>query len=273
MGSNNISNNLYQGWNCLIVIFPIVAALLTGIWFLIKRGHEKTNEFIIGIKEEVHTVFMNTIINEARRLIQIVDEHLPHALSQDRSEEPFPSRFDYFCTSLRQIPEAQLDRSGAYSSIIRVAFAGILKDQMDKLIGTIEPGPYEEGSELLNPTKLQFKLDGNTALMFSFLSHEHANIKWHERLYFFGRNVAIIMFIVAAISGLLCFIPIVWIQGIWGHIALRILFSVQCLCVIIGLLCFLIFAIIETKVKKILLRYNNDPGLKAAFDLWKSRKR
>ncbi len=110
MGSNNISNNLYQGWNCLIVIFPIVAALLTGIWFLIKRGHEKTNEFIIGIKEEVHTVFMNTIINEARRLIQIVDEHLPHALSQDRSEEPFPSRFDYFCTSLRQIPEAQLDR-------------------------------------------------------------------------------------------------------------------------------------------------------------------
>jgi hypothetical protein len=195
-------------------------------------------------------MFLDTVVHESRRLIESLDRHLPHALSQARSEHPRPSRFDYFCASLRQIEEDELENNREkYGAVIRESFSGILISEVKRLIEVVDPGPNTIATSSENPTGLRFGLEAETDLKLAFLANKTV---WAERLemrYRRSLGGAKLLLTVAAAASVIFLVLSLVFRAPWSKTAATVaMISTACFG-ILGLLAVLLSLCCESKLK------------------------
>ncbi|MGA2583552.1 MAG: hypothetical protein ABSG31_09775 [Tepidisphaeraceae bacterium] len=208
-------NLLYHQWDLGKALSAIAITLIGGIWWLIKRDDSDVRTAVLEIKQAITTMFMQTVIDEARRLLALLDEHLPVALSQETVVQPQRSRFDRFCQSLRAINPEELEDRGKYSNIIRDAFSGVIMQTIDRLMEAAASKSRGVAGDLFNPTAIRFEMEGLLHLKFAFVSNTSAQAFARQRRYFRSHNAAVVSFLVASVCIFLLWFPL-FVDARWA---------------------------------------------------------
>jgi len=199
LGASTVENALFHDWGCGRVVVPIVLALLTVIWFVLKRDDFEAKKAVYKIKEQVANMFTNTVVSELRRLVRIVEKHLPEALGQLEVQNARPSRFDHFCAAVRNMTAEEFEQRGdILRAIIKHEFSGILEKEIEELIEVAERGGGSGVSKSGNPSGMQYALEWETVLKLVFLARKTV---WAERVYrryYAARKAALFSFIISA---------------------------------------------------------------------------
>lgn len=69
-------------WGLLGAVLPIAAAICGVIWWLLSKDGHDVSASALSTKQAVTSMLMQTIIDEARQLMLLVEDHLPMALAQ-----------------------------------------------------------------------------------------------------------------------------------------------------------------------------------------------
>lgn len=272
LGDAVIENVFYKDWGCAGIVVIIAIPALSAVLFVLRRDDSEARQSLYKIKEQIATMFMHTILREARGLISLVEEHLPEALTRVRSKEPLPNRFDKFCAHLRELSDDELSsRSKKYGDIVEQTLADILSDEISRLVDAADPRKQSISSKIHNPTGLRFSLGGETILRLDFLARKTVGVERRSRRYRALRKIATVAFCSAALGGFLFLVPVFWVQGRWGYVWANIALAILIVFGSLGLLSLLIFGLCESRLKTDGRACEDDPGFEKAFELWKGR--
>lgn len=157
----------YGQWALLGVAVAAIAGFCKILHHVWSTEHRDVERARLSLEQVSSSFFVSLVLQEARRVFAIVDDHLPQALSQSGSPDIETSRFDNFCMSLRAIPQAELSDRGRYASIIKESFGQIISDRAGRLIEAMSSvGPVGSAGRTLNPTGARFSLEGDGFLKF-----------------------------------------------------------------------------------------------------------
>lgn len=264
-------NPYYQDWTCAGFILAIFIAIAGAMIKIHTKDNTDLRKLILTLKSQISVLFMKTIIDEAKLLINIIDDHLPYSLSQCGSKNPTTSRFDYFCGAIKSVSleDLQEDRN-KYATIIKDAFSGLLKDEVDKLIRIVSLGPNLNDASF-NFTGIRYGLEGETALKFDFIARKMANIeKWH-RNYNISGVASKIFFALAEIAALIFMASVVYLNSEAGKAISMLSMGIVFASGIIAFIMICFFFRFEGKLKNEHQKCEDDPGFEKAFAKWKGR--
>ena len=260
-------NALYHQWDLGQKLSAVAVPIMGAIWWLIRKDNSVVKAAGLEIKQAVTTMFMQTVIDEARRLIKLLDEHLPIALSQESVVHPARSRFDQFCQSLRAINPDELEDRGKYSAIIRDAFSGVIVQTIARLMEAAAASPRTVGVELLNPTGICFEMEGALHLKFAFVSHTSATALTRQRRYYRLHNIAVISFLVASVSIFLLWFPL-FVDAKWAWNICVTFLLVTALCIPIGLISVVMSHFCQLWLERKAQSYRDKTGLVSEYFIW-----
>jgi len=272
LGNSAIGNTFYQEWECAAIIVPIAIALLGCFWFVFKRDDSETKQALYKIKDQIATMFMRTVVSEARCLIKIIENHLPEALTRVGRGAQGVTRFDKFCAAIREMSAEEFKEAGEkYGFIVRDTFSQILEQEVERLLEAAGVNPQSVNARLKNPSGLRFNLEGETVLKLHFLAQRTVRAESRVRRYKFSRKLAFVGFIIGGVGGLSFLVPVFWIKGEWGYIWGQVAFWLLVCSGIVGLLSALALGLCECQLKTESQECEDDPGFQKAFELWKGR--
>src|SRR4051794_4476472 len=76
------ANGLYFQWGLLAAVIGICAAITAKLSSVMARKSNETTAAGLKIRSSLVSLFQSTVVYEAKRLFDLVDNHLPYALSQ-----------------------------------------------------------------------------------------------------------------------------------------------------------------------------------------------
>lgn len=272
MDNSTIGNTFYQEWECAAIIVPIAIALLGCFWFVFKRDDSETKQALYKIKDQIATMFMRTVVSEARCLIKIIENHLPEALTRASRGAQGATRFDKFCAAIREMSAEEFEEAGGkYGFIVRDTFSQILEQEVERLLDAADVNPQSVNARLKNPSGLRFSLEGETVLKLHFLAHRTVRAERRDRQYKVSHKLAFIGFIIGGVGGLSFLVPVFWIEEKWGYIWGQVAFGILACAGIVGLLSTLALGLCERQLKTESQECEDDPGFQKAFEVWKGR--
>lgn len=185
-GNNQAQLNcFYQNWNCLAALTTFLA-IVAGFFVYLKKSHKSGTENIekarLAIRENIASMFLETVATEVYLLLDIIAEHLPESISQKSKENPRLSKFDFFCSSLARLSG---DSSGGVRKKVAGLVKGLLSDRIledaKKLLKIVQLAPRLESTEY-NSTGISYALQGDTSLKFGFIAKKlFVTEKWIYR--------------------------------------------------------------------------------------------
>jgi hypothetical protein len=157
----------FQQW----ALFAVTVAALVGLckltYVVFTGEHRDVVAARLSLEQVASAFFVRLVLQEARRLFSVIDDHLPLALSQSQAAKPELSRFDHFCKSLKDIPAEELDDRGKYANVIKECFGRIISDSAGCLFDAMASAGTSSSSSPLNPTSARFSLEGDGFLNFA----------------------------------------------------------------------------------------------------------
>ncbi|MDD5327167.1 MAG: hypothetical protein PHY02_05050 [Phycisphaerae bacterium] len=265
-----LQNSYFQNWPCIQIIGTVTIAIFGGIWFVWKRSDEETRKAVLSVKEQVSIFFEKLVFKEVRVLINIIDNYLPDALSQVKSEQSRLSRFDHFCAFLKKIPDEELSRErGKYAEVIRESFSSLLIDEVEKLISSLS---YKISHDIYNPCHIRYGLEGDTVLRLDFIARQNIQVQKLEIYYNIWKIIALVLLVLSAMAGVcFCFLSFLFTAEIAFKCSTVSLWTFF-ISLIGGLISTAFFALKEYKLKNMYRACQNDPGFEKAFAKWKGRQ-
>ena len=97
------ANSLYHDWVVVAASWGLCVPLLAGVWWLLKLKSAETSESALSIRSALAGLMESTFHIEALKVFELIDEHLPIALSQEDAKNARVSAFDRLC--LAQVPQ------------------------------------------------------------------------------------------------------------------------------------------------------------------------
>lgn len=260
-------NPLFHQWDLGQKLSAVAVVTITLLWWLIRRDDSIVKTASAEIKQAVSTMFMQTVIGEARRLVALLDEHLPIALSQETIAQPQRSRFDHFCNSLRAINPEELENRGKYSAIIRDAFSGVIVETIKRLMEAAASSSRTIAGDLLNPTALRFEMEGVLYLQFAFVSDKGAEALARQRRYYRFHNIAVISFLIAIAGPFLLWFPL-FSDTLWAYDMCIITLLATAAAVPIGLIAVVMSYFCQQWLQRKAQAYRGDSGLLREYSAW-----
>lgn len=241
------------------------------VLFHLRSSTEKVDHTYLQAKEALSTLFIHTVFDEARRLLRLVDDHLPAALAQASTKNPQISRFDYFCGALRKIGEEELDeRGGKYFEIIRDSFSRIVSNQIDRLLQAAQEPDSPLPEDLINPSGIHYQLEGATDLTFQFISVFSARCHRRKRRTRIARIVGLIAFIVVfiCVAASLFFL---FFDAAWAETSMSYCLFAGTVAFVIGIISTLTLEVNQHLLSELATAFQSKKGIDAKLDAWKNR--
>lgn len=164
------ANSLYHEWGLIAAAGGLCVPLLGGVAWLLKQKSEEITECSLRIRTGLAGLLERTFHTEALRVFELIDDHLPFALSQVDAKNPRPSAFDMLCLGLREINPDEPDRD-RYRSLLKLALSGIISTEARKLLGGA------------TPTGLRFSFRHETERILAYIAEQTTRSRKKERAY------------------------------------------------------------------------------------------
>ena len=194
-------NILYLQWGVWSYVGPVCVALLGGVWWLIRESGTEIEKASLSLRSKLASVFQTVVIEEAERLLALVESRLPSSLSQYGETEPAPSAFDRLCQGLQRVDPDDLDRE-VYTEVLHQALAGEITREARRLIEGVIP-PMDETSPQDSATRIRFGFEARTEQILSGIARETARCMRRERICCYGKRCALALFGTAFAGGAL----------------------------------------------------------------------
>ena len=230
------TNSLYHEWGLISAALGFCIPLLGGVWWLLKIKSEETSDSALKIQSGLAGLMERTFHIEALRVLGLIDDHLPDALSQVDVKDARPSAFDRLCLGLRVLDLDEPDRN-KFRALLERALSGIISAEAKKLL---------TGA---SPTGLQFSFRHETERLLVYIAEQTARSKQNLRTYDRATSWATRLFIVGPIATLLA-TPWVMIDALWAYYLNVICLSVFGLASGLGLFSLLRLAVCQNWLKK-----------------------
>lgn len=227
------ANALYHEWGLMAAILAACVPLLGCVLWLVKTKRDPIRVAILEIRSALSRVFQDTVLDEALRVFQLVDDHLPYALGEPRSGSTRPSAFDQLCGALRGRDEDSDDRVG-HTLLLKNALSGIIVDEVKRLFMLSKADTKRSPDSASHLRGLQVSFEGSTEISLEFIAKRIALASGREAAFYRSRSWAPILLVSAAICGLL-FCPTVFVNhqaSFWTGVGLL---AASGICVIAGL--------------------------------------
>ena len=206
-----LTNTFYQQWGLVGVVIGTLAIFISFLRWLWNLDVSSTWAARLKIVNGLAGMFQNTVLEEAEKVIELIDDYLPTALSQADDSLAQPSAFDDFCRRIRELEDDEFNREVVRFSLTE-SLAGILSTEVRRLIhsertsdATGHGGSYNlySGFEFETQQKLRF------------LAKKSVQAKKKENRFDLGRRW-IPRFWVSAMVFLLLFIPSAFFNREWA---------------------------------------------------------
>jgi len=260
-------NGLYHQWDLPGKLTAVVVPLIGLIWWLIRKDDDAIEAACLQIKQAMSTMFMQTVMDEAWRLLALLDEHLPIALSQESAIQPQRSRFDHFCQALRTINLEELEKRVEYTNIIRDAFGGVIVQTIKRLMEAATSSSRTAGGELLNPTGIQFDMEGPIHLKFAFISETSVKMFARQRRYYRLHATALFSFLMAVLCLFLLWFPLFFDQK-WAWYGASTMLLLAAIFVPVGLITVVLGYRCQRWLQYKARTYQQKTGLLDEFSKW-----
>lgn len=225
----------YSQWPLLTAAIAGTGALCKLLHTVWKNEHRDVDSARLSLEQVASAYFVAIVLEEARRVFRIVDDHIPLALSQKDVANASLSRFDTFCQALRTIPPEELNDRGRYSKIILESFGRIISGSADQLIDAMSASGGNASNKILNPTLARFSLEGDGFLNFAGVAefdYQNRRIEGQFRFIWTATGIFAFFGIIACLGvlpGVVLNVAITQSIAQWSLI-LGLLFGVLALC-------------------------------------------
>lgn len=230
------ANSLYHEWGLISAAWGMCLPLLGGVWWLLKMKSEETSDSALKIRSGLAGLMERTFHIEALKVLELIDDHLPYALSQVDVKNARASAFDRLCLGLRDLDLDEPDRT-KFRVLLEHALSGIISTEAKKLL---------TGA---SPTGLQFSFRHETERLLAYIAVQTARSKRNLRTYERATSLATRLFIVGPIAVLLA-TPWVMIDALWAFNLSLICLSIFCLVGGVGLFSLLRLAVCQNWLTK-----------------------
>lgn len=230
------ANSLYHEWGLIAAAWGMCVPLLGGVWWLLKLKSEETSVSALEIRSRLAGLLERTFHIEALKVFELIDDHLPYALSQVDAENARASAFDRLCLGLRELDPDESDR-GKYRSLLEHALSRIISTEAKKLLGGA------------TPTGLRFRFSIETERLLAYIAEQTTRSRKKERAYERATSRTTALFITAPIAVFLG-TPCVMADALWAFYINAICLSVFVVAVVVGLLSLLRLAVCQNWITK-----------------------
>lgn len=208
-------NSLYEAWGLLAMPIPVVVALLALLWRLYCMKTDRTTENALRVRSVLAGMFQRTVLQESRKILRLVQTHLPYSLSQVDSPDPQPSAFDKFCRELRDLDKDELNRDHCRKMLERT-LSQVIIDEVEKLLQIAESHSAGIVEGRGNPTGLRASFEGETERTLTFIAQKTVQANNTERMFYRTKTLTFRAFAFSAIAGVLA-IPGLFLVEKWAY--------------------------------------------------------
>ena len=209
------ANCLYHEWGLVGAVLGACVVLLPALWWLGSMKSHVATAAVLEIRSGLSSLFRETVVGEALRICQLVDDHLPSALSQVDDLNPKPSAFDELCRGLRELDDEQPDRQ-LYAALLKNALGGVMIGEVRRhlMMAGAESGGAAGGQG--SRTGLRVAFEGDTELKLTFIAKKIALASRKERLFYCSKRWALRLFGISGVTGfLVC--AVVLVDHLWAY--------------------------------------------------------
>ncbi|MCH8047191.1 MAG: hypothetical protein IID44_26105 [Planctomycetes bacterium] len=220
------ANSLYHEWGLLSSILGLCALIFGGLWWLLCLDSRGTTADALKVRSVLAGMFQQTIVEGAVAIFDLIDNHLPYALSQVDNPNARPSVFDRLCERLKEFGAVEKNRDGL-REVLEDNLSGVVINEVRKLLRLAEEIAPGEPSTHPNPTGLRISLEGDTERRLGFIAQKTVTSNKMERDVRRSRWCAFASFACAIASGLFVS-PWTFIDAEWAFsvtVAFLALFS------------------------------------------------
>ncbi len=230
------ANSLYHEWGLIAAAWGVCVPLLGGVWWLLKLKSEETSASALKIRSKLAGLMERTFHIEALKVFELIDDHLPDALSQVDAENARVSAFDRLCLGLRELDPDEPDR-GKYRSVLEHALSGIISTEAKKLLAGA------------TPTGLRFSFRHETERLLAYIAEQTTRSRKKERAYTRATSWTTALFISAVIAVFLG-TPCMMFDTTWALYLGAIFLSAFLAGVVAGCVSLLVVAVCQTWITR-----------------------
>lgn len=225
-------NSLYHEWGLIGAAWGLCVPLLGGVWWLLKLKSKETTESALSIRSGLAGLLERTFHAEALRVFELIDDHLPFALSQVDAKNPRASAFDMLCLGLREINPDEPDRD-RYRTLLKLALSKLISNEAKKLLAGA------------TPTGLRFSFRHETERILAYIAKQTTRSRKKERAYERATSWTRTLFIIAPIT---VFLGTPWVMSdtSWAFYLSAICLSAFLAAFVAGLVSLLVVAECQT---------------------------
>lgn len=147
--------SFYQQWGMMALPIAVVVAVLQLLWRLHSMKTHRMVQAARRVRSVLAGMFQQTVVQESRKILLLVQTHLPYSLSQVDSIDPRPSAFDKLLRELRDLDEHEPNRDHYRKVLEDAAFSKIIFDEVEKLLQIAESHSAGTVGGCDNPTGLR----------------------------------------------------------------------------------------------------------------------
>jgi len=211
-----LNNSFYQQWGLLGVVLIALGVLISFIRWFEGLDTDRTLAARLQIVEALVGMFQKTVREEAIRIIEIIDEHLPTALSQAENPLAQPSAFDSFCQKIRDLDESEFDRE-VVRSWLNESLSGIVLREVNRHI-ELDSEPNNtpgDGTGLSQKPAFRSGFEAHTQRKLRLLAEKSVQAKKKENKFHLGKRWVPRLWVATVVS-LMLFIPSPFSDTLWA---------------------------------------------------------
>lgn len=178
---------MYQEWGILVGVGALLTFSGVPVYWLMRRPVDEVRTNKLEIKSLITTQFQELVIDEARSVLTLVDDHLPSALT--RVNDPGgPSSFDRLAVGLREIdPEDPAPEP--YLQVLEQSLSGLLSRQASILLDQAAESARRDLTSEESPTGLRVSLSGETENMLFALAEAASELDHKEHMFTVNQKI------------------------------------------------------------------------------------
>lgn len=231
------ANSLYHEWGLVAAILGICVVTFSGLWWLLRLDPQSTTESGLRVRSVLAGMFQHTIVQGAVRIFDLIDNHLPYALSQAETTNPKPSAFDRLCEKMKELGPVEENRDGLRKTLEK-HLKGMLIDEVRKLLGVAEATASGEPSTYPNPTVLRVTLEGDNERRLGFIAQKTVVSNKMEKGFHTSRWSSFCCLACAVACGILVS-PWVFVDYEWAFVVAVIFLALFGIASLTGIACLL----------------------------------
>lgn len=202
-----MENALYQQWGLWGCIVTICIALGSGIWWFIRNKNDSSaQEDALEISSYLSHMFQMTIVQEACRLFELIDDSLPFSLTQSRSKKPIRSAFDHFIDKIRTLPDEEVTRQNCHDFFEDI-FGRIISKEVQRLLDSAQSSASGARMQLKRDDAICLSLEGDIDLKLRLLAEMTSTAKRQREMFEFSKNRASRYLVATIFFGVALLVP------------------------------------------------------------------